>query len=31
LRAVFEDHSHQLPTGLEPKDLNSLLEYLQSI
>jgi len=31
LRSVFEDHSHQLPGGLEPQDLNGLLEYLRSI
>jgi cytochrome c peroxidase len=31
LRSVFEDHSHQVPMGLEPKDLNALLEYLRSI
>ncbi|QDT53809.1 Di-heme cytochrome c peroxidase [Caulifigura coniformis] len=31
LRSVFEDHSHQIPGGLGPQDLNRLLEYLRSI
>lgn len=31
LRAVFEEHSHPASMGLEPKDLNALIEYLRSI
>ena len=31
LRSVFEEHSHPTPMGLEPKDLNALVEYLRSI
>ncbi len=31
LREVFEDHSHQVPGGLSPAELDALLEYLQSI
>jgi YVTN family beta-propeller protein len=31
LQGVFEEHSHQVPAGLEPKDLNALVEYLRSI
>ncbi|OAI56222.1 hypothetical protein AYO47_09215, partial [Planctomyces sp. SCGC AG-212-M04] len=31
LRGVFEEHSHPTAMGLEPKDLNALVEYLRSI